>query len=489
MFDALAFLKDLDDADVQWILDQAHERQVISGTLIIQAGHRPEALFVVLQGLVGVTISSADVSYVAKLGPGELLGEISLLEGSPASSTITAIENTLLMVLPQDRLADKLTTDVGFAARWNRAVALILSRRLRERVNVLTEQLRAKSQRDAVVDEAWKPATAAIQEFKKLMHDTDQAIIKAGGKISEEMRADILNRFRGFTKFLNAAVGDAGPLPETVRDEIGARIQVEMHPYILLTQSAERFFSKPRGYAGDFATIDMIYENTPTGAQRLGPLLDYCFLESASAYAVRNRRGLLATAVSEACEARAGQDVNITTLACGPAAEIFDVLTGATGNAKIDPKRVHATLIDIDTEALAFVSKKADALGLTDRLRLVEGNLVYLATGRHKLADVAPQDLVYSIGLIDYFNDKWVVKLIDYVHSLLRPGGKMILGNFHTANVDKAFMDYVLNWRLIHRSEEDMNRLYAASKFGRGCTRIRFEKEGVNMFAECIKEM
>jgi hypothetical protein len=41
---------------------------------------------------------------------------------------------------------------------------------------------------------------------------------------------------------------------------------------------------------------------------------------------------------------------------------------------------------------------------------------------------------------------------------------------------------------LIHRSEEEMDRLFAASVFGRSCTRIQFESEGVILFAECIKE-
>ena len=49
-------------------------------------------------------------------------------------------------------------------------------------------------------------------------------------------------------------------------------------------------------------------------------------------------------------------------------------------------------------------------------------------------------------------------------------------------------MDHILDWKLIHRTEEDMNRLYAASSFGQACTDIRFEAAGVNMFAECIKQ-
>ena len=81
-----------------------------------------------------------------------------------------------------------------------------------------------------------------------------------------------------------------------------------------------------------------------------------------------------------------------------------------------------------------------------------------------------------------------VRRLIDYIYTMLEPGGRVILGNFHPNNTDKAFMDHVLEWRLIHRTEDDMNRLFAESKFGRPCTRCRFEQECINLFAECVKE-
>ena len=112
---------------------------------------------------------------------------------------------------------------------------------------------------------------------------------------------------------------------------------------------------------------------------------------------------------------------------------------------------------------------------------LRQANLVYLALGRQAL-DLPPQDLVYSIGLIDYFDDRFVVRFLDWIHARLRPGGRVILGNFHTGNPDKAMMDHVLDWRLIHRDEADMERLFAASRFG-GCSRFRMEDAGVNLFA------
>jgi cyclopropane fatty-acyl-phospholipid synthase-like methyltransferase len=142
-------------------------------------------------------------------------------------------------------------------------------------------------------------------------------------------------------------------------------------------------------------------------------------------------------------------------------------------------------LIDIDFQALAFVQERRDAAGLTKSMRLEHGNLVYLATGRRQV-DLQSQNLVYSIGLIDYFEDRFVVALLNWIHTCLAPGGKVILGNFHPRNPDRAFMDLVLNWRLIHRTEEDMNRLFEASSFGRPCSEIRFEAEGINMFAACV---
>ncbi|NIV34790.1 MAG: hypothetical protein GWN58_36625 [Anaerolineae bacterium] len=251
---------------------------------------------------------------------------------------------------------------------------------------------------------------------------------------------------------------------------------------MLLTRTAERSYAKPRGYAGDFATIDQIYRNEAAGRGRVGPLLDRVFLNLPACEAVRNRRHLLAEEIGLAiAEAGERSPTRITSLACGPATEVFDVYGQLP-----DPALLVTTLVDIDFQALAFLDDRIAATGLRRQMRPVNGNLVYLATGRHTL-NLPPQDLIYSIGLIDYFNDKFVVSLLNYVHAQLRPGGKVILGNFHPRNSTKAFMDHVLDWRLIHRSEEEMNRLFQASAFGSPCSNIRFEEQGINLFAEGIR--
>ena len=118
---------------------------------------------------------------------------------------------------------------------------------------------------------------------------------------------------------------------------------------------------------------------------------------------------------------------------------------------------------------------------------LVNADRQALKNNREKI-DLRDQDLIYSIGLIDYFNDDFVVKLLNYIHGALATGGKVILGNFHPRNPDKALMDHVFDWRLIHRTEADMDRLFRASAFQRDCTNVRFEEQGINLSADCVKQ-
>ncbi len=111
--------------------------------------------------------------------------------------------------------------------------------------------------------------------------------------------------------------------------------------------------------------------------------------------AVRNRRGLLADEIMQVIERNHGKPGRVTSLASGPALELFDVLDRID-----DPSRLEATLIDIDLQALAFVSDKLARQKLERQWNLVHANLVYLATGKHSI-DLADQDLGMSRPLLN----------------------------------------------------------------------------------------
>ncbi|MEQ8762764.1 MAG: cyclic nucleotide-binding domain-containing protein [Planctomycetota bacterium] len=477
----LDFLSDLSDADVEWLVENGQETQVIANTAILEEGRAVDALVFVLQGLVDVRLKAIQDRSVATLGPGELLGEMAFLEDSPASATITAVENSLLLKVGFDVLRAEAEKRPEFAARLYRAFAVTAARRLRERERHYGERLGVDLHQEGL-SEAASHLGQVLEGFKKLLQEADQAALKAGGEIPEGFKEQIRGGFRIFIEALHTTLGDESPLDQAHKDHLGSMVQREVLPYLLLTRTAERLYAKPRGYAGDFLTIDWMYDDQPGGTGRLGPFLDRCFMDEKAAEAVRNRRGLLCQAIRRHLDAHPDRTVHVTTMACGPAREVFDAFEQLD-----DKSRMQVNLLDIDSEAIAQVKGDVTKRGLDDQVQLFLANLVYLALGRTSI-DVKDQDLVYSIGLIDYFNDDLVGKLMNYAHSILRPGGELILGNFHPKNPDKAFMDHVVDWRLIHRSEDDMNRLFASSAFGKPCTRIELEKAGVNLFAACTKD-
>ena len=132
------------------------------------------------------------------------------------------------------------------------------------------------------------------------------------------------------------------------------------------------------------------------------------------------------------------------------------------------------------------MATRAAEKGLSGRLTLAQDNVVRLAAGHSKVS-VPPQQLIYSIGLIDYFKDPYVISLLNWIHDNLLPGGRVIVGNFATSNRTKAYMDHVLEWVLIHRSEDQLRELFSRSNFGNAPVDVKVEEAGVNLFAFCRK--
>ncbi len=477
----LDVLTDLEDRDIVWLLDNGEERQVIANTALYREGEPSSEIIIVLEGLLGVFVSSVPNQQVGALGPGEILGDISFLTNSEATATVQAVENSLLLCIPSSTLRDALASDSAFASRVYRALAVANTKRLRAREQFYARQIGVETESDRQDSETWTQLQPKIEGFKALLQEADKAAIANSGEVPEDLSVKVCAAFPQFSHDLQNAIGDECGLHESAREAIGARVQREALPYLLLTETAERLYSKPRGYAGDFKSIDQIYDNVARGSSRLGTLLDRAFLDQVAARAVRNRRGLLTKRIDAHLAASPDRPVRITVMACGPAREVFDAFEKLE-----DKSRLEVTLIDIDQQALEQVRGDIERLGLSEQVHAMHGNLVYLAMGRQKI-EIPPQDLMYSIGLIDYFNDKLVRKLASWAHSCLRDGGELILGNFHPNNPDKALMDYVFEWRLIHRTEDEMHALFESSAFGRRCTSIEFEDAGINLFAACSK--
>lgn len=473
------FLDLLPDDVADWMVQHAGERRFAEGDVLIREGEVPAAIFMLLEGVLDA--NSADGRRLARLGPGSLVGEMSFADEAPASARVVAAEAARTLALPRDVLAVQLAADPVFAAGFYRALAATISGRLRAANARLSAAAPGDQERPAPPDAAVQRTIDALDGWKALLLRLDKDALKTGG-VSEEGYGEFAALALDLMCETHALLGTSSPLHDALREEIGARMQREVLPYVLATESAERFYAKPRGYAGDYLAIDMIYRNEPRGTGRIGPVVDRLFLDTPPSRAVRNRRALLAAEIVATVRGKNPGPARVTCLASGPAREVFDAFA-----ALPDKRALAATLLDIDLQALAYVEEERARQRLAAQITLVNENLIALFLGRGRTV-LEPQDLVYSIGVTDYLPDKLLVKLLNFCARSLAPGGRVIVGNFHPANTAREFMDYVLEWNLIHRTEQDMNRLFEASDFGRPCTRITFEPEGVDLFAECVKE-
>ncbi len=465
-------------SEARHLMELGRERQVPAGATLMEEGVRVRAMCFVLDGLFEVRTASAGYEPIALVGPGEVLGELGFLDPHEASASVVAAEPSRVLTLDHGRLRRFLDDEPGIAAGFYRALGVLGARRLRHTLGHIEAQRRARVEAE---DPLALEARRALDGFQELLLSYDKALIAGDEQASAALEARVTGGFAALCAGFDAMIGQRSSATELQRATIGHMAQREVMPFLQQTEVARRMYTKPRGYAGDFYTIELMYRDQPGGHGAFGRTLDRCFMDEPAAKAVRNRRGLLADEIEAELGRRPEGPVRVTSLACGPAREIFDVYERCA-----DAGRLLPTLVDMDGEALAFVRERLSELHPEAPVELIKENLIYLALGRSAL-DLPPQDLVYSIGLIDYFEDELVIRLLDWAHGLLRPGGRAIFGNFHPSNTSRAFMEHVLEWRLVHRSEADMDRLFRASRFGKPCTRILWEDQRVNLFAECAR--
>jgi CRP-like cAMP-binding protein len=83
------------------ILKFSTERQCSRGAIIVQQGDEGSSMMAVLRGRVRVSVVSPEGREIVlnMISAGEVFGEIALLDGKPRSADVTAVEDTMLLVV------------------------------------------------------------------------------------------------------------------------------------------------------------------------------------------------------------------------------------------------------------------------------------------------------------------------------------------------------------------------------------------------------
>ena len=138
--------KFLRDEEHQQLL-QGSERKIYKpGEALIKEGEKQTALYIIVKGEAKVQRDHEGFAIeISRHGPGEIFGDMSFIEGQPASATVVAGEDAevLAFVISHTYVATLTQQNPGLAARFYQSLAEILSRRLRETSNLVEKDAAA----------------------------------------------------------------------------------------------------------------------------------------------------------------------------------------------------------------------------------------------------------------------------------------------------------------------------------------------------------
>ncbi len=470
------------------------------GAPLLREGAHRRALLIVRSGSVRVErLMQGRTIVLGELGAGEVLGDIGFVENAPASASVVAQDACSADVIEGDALQSLIAAEPGFAARFYHSLAISLARRTRasdvarmtEAVNAAAQVNRFHVPRTGNISAGQIPSglNDALEAFEREMLAGKRAL-RAGAPPSSEA-ARVASACDAVVALLQTYTDDHALVdigysdllafrdPAALEAGVGDFVFRETFSTFMLSATMARCHAKPRGFPDDFETLAAIHRDQAEGDDWLGPLIDRWFLDRPLCRSRRAASQHLRAVLEQMCSAAPpGSDLRVASLASGSAAELFVFF-----ERRPDADGI-AMCVDVDDEALLTSARRAEAARLGDRMAFVLGNAV---PGEGESFSLLPQHLVYALGLCEYLGDEQVVAMLDRCHSMLAPGGRVLVGNLATGNPDRHLMAHLLDWQAYHRSAEELRALFARSAFADRPLAVELDAEQVALTAACTK--
>ncbi|MBN2585726.1 MAG: GGDEF domain-containing protein [Candidatus Fermentibacteraceae bacterium] len=121
-----------------------------SGQMLLRAGQSNQKLYIILSGSLSVHLDSPERDSVARLEAGESVGELSVIDDSPATAFVVANSHSRILEVDESAFWELVSSSHDFACN----MLQLLAERLRSSDDAITRniRLRRRFERDALLD-------------------------------------------------------------------------------------------------------------------------------------------------------------------------------------------------------------------------------------------------------------------------------------------------------------------------------------------------
>jgi hypothetical protein len=236
--------------------------------------------------------------------------------------------------------------------------------------------------------------------------------------------------------------------------------EIQLTPHTLDGLIWKRAYEKPLGYPGDYVLMTYMYDDSRCGVTAFERILHQLGREERLAATVPSRKELLVGLIKEVVRRRRNHRasaVRLLSIGAGPAREIEEFIE--SGDCALP---LVVSLLDQDEDALAYACERLQKVALRHG-RQIDIRARHIAFGQllsrgDLLAELRGQDMIYSAGLMDYLSDRVAQGLVTLCYQLAAPQSLLAFGNALSAPDVRWVPEFVLDWRMIYRSESEVVR-------------------------------
>lgn len=138
----IPLLAGFDDQELAAFIGAAHRRSLPADQVVFAMGRPNASLFIIRAGSVKIArYGSAGDIPLATLGAGETFGEMSFMDGSPTTATVTTTEATDVLEISRQAVDELLDGNPELGVKLWRNLALDLKQRLSKTDEVIDQYI------------------------------------------------------------------------------------------------------------------------------------------------------------------------------------------------------------------------------------------------------------------------------------------------------------------------------------------------------------